>query len=141
MRAKSNRKEFLESLKKVKEGMTVSVWCDTINTLTSEQVVQTSPTFIVTTTKQGRRRLYSMINGCSSFFTIIALLPEIEAVPAPHNTYKRFLLVIEEDYQYRELDSTDYASEAKRLAAYYREHGHGQVVILCSAHDHKLLNS
>lgn len=64
------------------------------------------------------------------------------AVPAPHKTHKRFLLVFEDGFLWKEIDSTDYASEAKRLAAYYREQGqYGPIVILCSASDQKLLNA
>ena len=52
---------------------------------------------------------------------------------------KRFILVKDNGATYQELDQTNYPSEATRLAKHYESCQIGNVLILCSADDMKLI--
>lgn len=52
---------------------------------------------------------------------------------------KRFIIVSENsEATYKELDTTNFASEANRLSLHYAQQTGEKIVILCSTADHKL---
>ena len=152
------REQYLKRLDVIKAGTTVRVLSTTTGILTVETVERTTKTQIVTRNVKGHENKYRKTDGTAliGLSLISSIVRHRTRHPDVSNTRtstrpntaatqkpirKRYLLVTEEGFQYKEIDSTDYASEAVRLAAYHEDILSERVLIMCTCEDRKLLKS